>query len=203
VFIDYKAATHLNDHEFIPIRFVRLLNVSSKEPATKYLDTTRVYVHVELEEFVFVSPFASSEISSIPGRPTAHTGDPSKKRDYFYFLEGPEKFSEHNELSQQDTLDHTIQRVAGASSLSNCVFLSAGNVRPFREGQPTCGLASTFQASSAAVIGAEPVYLLDVKPPGWMLPAFIVLIFFGVLLTSTSPEFFKEFEGLCFPQAGP
>ncbi len=112
VFIDYAALTGLNDHEFIPIRFVKLLDVSPKEEAEKYLDSTRVYVRVELKEFISSTPTSSSDIGSIPGRPRPHSGDVDEPRRYFYVLEGADKFLQPNKLSEQDTLDHTVQRVA-------------------------------------------------------------------------------------------
>lgn len=295
VFIDYRALTATNDHDFIPIRFLRLLDVSPKEEAENYLETTRVYIRVELGEFIFSTPTSSTEIGSIPDRPRPYNGNPGEKRNYFYVVEGANKFSQPNRLSQQDTLDHMIQRVAKSDSLSSCVFLSTGNVQPFKNGKPVCGLveygeeqkayrlqtnniyrldlrvfdpkrasgsryeiavrsSSDFIAVSQPfsialggpidhsallvckrttestlatlevevkgvrtsaggedrtlpgnalgdVIAAEPVYLLDIRPAKWVLPAFVILVFVGVLSTSTSPEFFKEFEFLCYPQS--
>ena len=47
VFIDYKPES---DHDFIPIRFVTLMDISAKEEARTYQDTTRFQVRVETWE---------------------------------------------------------------------------------------------------------------------------------------------------------
>ena len=289
VFVDYGASDDGSDHKFTPIRFVRLLRVSPKEPASKYLDTTRVYVYVELEDFIRWSPSASDEIAALPGRPKPHKGT----RDYFYFLAGPSKFRVDTELSQQDILDDTIQRLATAKSLSHCIYLSAGNIQRFKRQNNQCSLipygpdhkAYQLQTNNiyrvdlrvfdpkrtsgsrykigvrsssdlivvsqpfsialggptdhsvllackrtlentlatleieikgirtgvlegepeessslpTEVSAAEPVYLLEVSPVKWILPTFVVLIFLGFLLSNTSPEFFKEFDFVCYP----
>ena len=54
------------------------------------------------------------------------------------------------------------------------------------------------QVGSMDVVGAKPRYLLSIEPPKAIVRWFIVLIFFGFFLTSTSKEFYADW--VCWPE---
>jgi len=284
VFLDYNPTA---DHEFVPIRFVNILDVAPKESAAKYLDGTRVHVRIELDELIPHDAKWNTAIAALPGRPKPGPRSPAATRGYYYVILGPNLFPLHSDISQRDIWLQITDKVAQAKSLSSCVFLSTDHIRPFRDGAP-CTLQSygpeqkayalepnsiyrldltvyfphsvassdreiTVRSSSdlvsvsqpfatahggpedhsvliackrtvestlatlvvdvtaknvavgasqnfsqAAVVAAKPRYLLSIKPPKAILRAFILFVFLGFFLTSTSKEFYEPW--LCYPE---
>jgi hypothetical protein len=287
VFVDYKPES---DHEFIPIRFVNIVDVAPKEEATRYLDTTRVHVRIELDDLILYDPKWNSGIAALPGRPKPHVSGSPGGRGYYYVIEGRNPFPQLSEVSQRDIWDQITGKVARAKSLSDCVFLSTSYLRPFRDGsscdlrpygkeqkayhlepnniyrldlrvyypnplltglqreilvrsssdvlsvsQPfatahgtedhsvliackrtiesslatlvvdvsakngAVGSSQNFGQLAAAtdVVAAKPLYLLSIEPSRLVVCWFVILIFLGFLLTSTSKEFYSDW--VCFP----
>jgi len=160
VFLDYKASG--KDHEFIPIRFVTILDVAPKETATRYLDTTRVHVRIQLGDLILHDASWNSEVGSLPGRPKVYEGASTASRGYFYVVEGRNLFPEHSDLSQRDIWDQITGKVANAKSLNDCVFLSTGHLRPFKDGSP-CTLEPYGAEQKAYQLEPNTLYRLDLR----------------------------------------
>jgi hypothetical protein len=291
VFVDYKGANN-GDHEFIPIRAVKILDAAPKEIAARYLDTTRVQVRIELGDLILNDARESSEIASLPGRPKPHDGS-TTSREYSYVIDGRKLFPAQDGVSQRDIWDQITEKVARAKSLRGCVFLSTGDPRPFRDGDP-CALqpygseerayrlqpnniyrvdlrvyyprnvsvtsyepeiivrsssellsvsqpfatahggpedhsvviackrtiestlatlvidvaAKNIAAGSSQnlgpppalidIVAAKPRYLLSIEPSKWIVREFVIFIFLGFFLTSTSREFYSDW--FCSPE---
>lgn len=285
VFLDYKATGA--DHEFIPIRFVRILDVAPKETAGMYVDKTRVHVRIELGDLIPHEAKWNSDIASLPGRPKPYQVGSAPSP---YVIEGGHSFPAQSDLSQRDIWDQITEKVAQAKSLSGCVFLATGHLRPFKDGGPcslepygleqkayqlepnsiyrldlrvyypsatiydreivvrsSSELLSVSQPFATAhggpedhsvliackrtiestlatlvvdvaaknlgvgssqnfgpppalsdVVAAKPRYLLSVQPPKWIVRWFVILIFLGFFLTSTSKEFYSDW--FCSPE---
>ncbi len=161
VFLDYKTP----DHDFIPIRFVTILELSPKEEATQFLDTTRMYIRVELGELIAFDPKWNDEIRSLRSRPKLPNlpqGPHSAAADYLYVLEGPDRFPRMSDYSQRDIWDHLVEKVADAKSLKDCVFLSTGHIRPFSEGTQ-CEFSSYGPKQKAYRLQPNSIYQVDVR----------------------------------------
>ena len=160
VFVDYKALG--NDHEFTPIRYVKILNLAPKEAANRYLDTTRVHVRVELGNLIVYDTKWNGEIAFLPGRPKVYVSTSPGGRDYFYVLQARNRFPETSDLSQRDIWDQITGKVAKANSLSDCVFLSTGNLRPFKDGS-ACVLSPYGSEQKAYRLEPNNIYRLDLR----------------------------------------
>jgi hypothetical protein len=86
------------------------------------------------------------------------------------------------------TSDHEAL-VTCKRSIEDTLAALVFDVRP-RDATPT------QQSASSAVISAKPQYLVRVTVPQGLLRKFIACVFFGVLLSSISADFFKEWGGL-------
>jgi hypothetical protein len=123
VFVDYK---HEGDHVFIPIRRIRVENIYPAEEAEQYVDTTRIYVRVELGELILFNGRSNDEIRKLSGRPQKG-GSASQ-----YYVLADRDFSPSNDgRSQRDIWDDLVEHVAQAESLKGCVFLATGPVQAF------------------------------------------------------------------------
>jgi hypothetical protein len=160
VFLDYKPLPE--DFEFIPIRHVKVLDISPKEPAQAYQDSTRFYVRVELGELISFEDKWNVKIKEIPGRPCAPKGRGSAGSDYYYVLEGRNPFQSPSAYSQRDIWDHLTEKVAAAKSLKDCVFLSVGPVRPFAKDMP-CELRELGTEQKAYRLRPSTIYRMDLR----------------------------------------
>ena len=162
VFLDYKKT---EDHDFIPIRFVTILELSPKEEAKQFLDTTRMYIRVELGELIAFDSKWNGEIRSLPSRPKLPNlshGPHSAAADYLYVLEGPDRFPLKSDYSQRDIWDHLVEKVADAKSLNDCVFLSTGHLRHF-PGRTQCDFSSYGQNEKAYRLRPNSIYQVDLR----------------------------------------
>lgn len=159
VFVDYKPES---DHEFIPVRFVKILDVAPKEKAETYLDSTRFHVRIELGKLVPPDAKASTKIAALPGRPKPHATTGTGSRGYFYVIEGSDLLPNHSNVSQRDIWDQTTARVAKTKSLNDCVFLWTGHLRPFTAGRP-CKLSPYGNEQKAYRIEPNSIYRLDFR----------------------------------------
>lgn len=158
VFLDYKKP----DHDFIPIRFVTLQELSPKEEAKQYSDTTRMYIRVELEGLLAFDPEWNDRIKSLPSRPKPPQGPASAGTEYLYVLEGADLFPRASDYSQRDVWDHLVEKVADASSLKDCVFLSTGHISPFGKGRP-CEFSVYGENQKAYRLLPNSIYQLDLR----------------------------------------
>ncbi len=159
VFIDNAAVN--NDHRFVPIRLVRIVDVAPKEKASEYLSTTRLHVRIELGDLI---PFAAnwnSDIRAISERPVPYRSETSKSNS-FYVIRGPELFSKGSVLSQRDIWDQVTSEVSKAKSLDNCVFLSTNHLRPFRT-DDACALVGYGPEQKAYQLSPNSTYRLDLR----------------------------------------
>jgi len=159
IFLDYKKTP---DHDFIPIRFFRILDVSPKEEAKSYRDSTRVYVRVELRELISFEERWNEAVKAISGRPCPPMGFQDAGSSYFYVLEGPDPFPVTSAYSQRDIWDHLIERVAQANSLKDCVFLSTGDVRHFAKDTP-CRFERYGTEEKAYKLHPNEIYKMDLR----------------------------------------
>jgi hypothetical protein len=157
-FIDYKALN--DDHDFIPVRTVKILAVAPKEVAPRYIDTTRVYVRIELGDFIPYEATWNAEIQSIPGRPKPFM--PGTTRDYCYVVEGADPFPTSCEISQRDIWDQITGRISRSRSLRSCIFLATSHPRPFKDGDP-CTLQAYGLEQKAYKIEPNHIYRVDLR----------------------------------------
>jgi hypothetical protein len=163
VFVDFKRITNpAPEHLFIPIRFVNVLEVSPKEEAKTYRDTTRVYVRVELQDLISYESKSDADIKNLAGRPIPPSGSGSGGTKYFYVVNGPNVFPHKCDFSQRDVWDQLVGQIAQATTLKNCVFLSAGHVRPF-VGTSVCDLLPRGDEQKAYDVRPNTVYRLDLR----------------------------------------
>lgn len=158
VFLDYKKP----DHDFIPIRFVTVLELSLREEAQQFLDTSRIYIRVELGDLIAFDPKSNDLIRSLPGRPRVPTSSSLAGTDYFYAVEGLDHFPLHSQYAQRDIWDHLVEKVADASSLNDCVFLSVGHIRQFTQVE-RCGFSSYGEGQKAYRLRPNSIYQLDLR----------------------------------------
>ena len=159
IFLDYKSTP---DHDFIPIRFFRILDVSPKEQAKSYRDSTRVYVRVELLELISFEDAWNESVKAIPGRPRPPKSPHDAGSSYFYVLEGVDPFPATSEYSQRDIWDHLIEKVSKANSLRDCIFLSTGEIKHFAK-NTTCQFDEYGSEEKAYKLHPNEIYKMDLR----------------------------------------
>jgi len=162
VFVDFKRLTKPTlDHSFVPIRFANILEVSPKEEAKTYTDTTRVYVRVELLDLISFEPKWDTGIKTLNGRPIPPSGPSAGGRDYFYVVRGNNLFPQTCDSSQRDIWDHLVSLVASAATLKNSVFLATDHIRQFKE--PSSYLSLRGVNQKAYHLKPNSIYRMDLR----------------------------------------
>lgn len=159
IFVDYKKEP---DHDFIPIRFFDILDVSPKEHAESYRDSTRIYVRVQLQQLISYEESSNRSLKAIPGRPRPPKGPTDAGSTYFYVLEGPDVLPSTSGYSQRDIWDHLTETVSKVNSLKDCIFLSTGEIRLFSK-ETTCLLDAYGREERAYILHPNEIYKMDLR----------------------------------------